>query len=206
MSYPARRAASQSIDLRMRAGCHHVDLARPGRCPQQRDCQVSAEMFAEVAQAAKDGKAILVIGRQQSVIPGRKAEPFEKRDGALAVRVRQQSRENGVAGVERDADRHRLAVAQRVMGEDFEAMRRPVAEIERARACRSRTDLRPARSGACADAPNARSTVARAAPSRFASAALSCSSHWKKAASRISATFTASEMPARLSRRRAGGR
>ena len=64
---------------------------------------------------------------------GKAARMAEQLDDAAPVRVRQAAGEVDVRGVERDADRHRLAVAQLVVRELLELVRGPVPEVERAR-------------------------------------------------------------------------
>ena len=58
---------------------------------------------------------------------------LEQLDDPAPVRVRQAAGEVAVRGVEHDADRDRLAVAQLVVRELLELVRRPVPEVERPR-------------------------------------------------------------------------
>src|SRR5687768_1370782 len=99
-----------------------MDLFTPADRAEKRNCQFPSEMLAEVTEPAENGKTVLSVGCPQRIMPDRKAEPPKKRDDAVAVFCRQHPRENGVAGVERNADGHSFTVAQSVTGQDFEAM------------------------------------------------------------------------------------
>ena len=117
----------------------------------------------------------------------------------LGLQVEQPG-QHRIAGVERHADRHGLAVAQMIPRQRFQPMRRPMAEVERARAAglervaalRDLTHVQFARSGGSCRPWRRGSKVTSASAFR--------SSQRKNSASRISATFTASAMPAIFSR------
>ena len=66
-------------------------------------------------------------------MPDRQLDGLEQRDDPPPVGVRQAAGQVAVRGVERDADRDRLAVAQLVVRELLELVRRPVPEVERPR-------------------------------------------------------------------------
>ena len=113
--------------------------------------------------------------------------------------ARQHADLHRVAGVERQADRHRLAVAQLVSCQRFQLVRRPVAVVERAGAAgleriAALRDLAHVQFGAAPD--HSRHGGGFAGAQRIGVRLQPFEEH----SSRISATFTASAMPAILSR------
>ena len=108
--------------------------------------------------------------RSQRIIPERKPKPREQPQHALVLALGQHARQHGVARVERDADRDRLAMAQRVAGEALRACGPTNGRSRAAAPSRSRTDRRRARSGACAARRSAAPDVSRAFGSKRASA------------------------------------
>ena len=111
----------------------------------------------------------------------------------------QTSGQDRIARVERDADRHGLAMADFIARQLLELVRRPMTKVERPRRARfegiaAEPDLPHVEFGACLD------EMVEVRPGKAASSSAWASSQLKNLPSRINATFTASAMPARFSR------
>src|SRR5260370_27262417 len=61
------------------------------------------------------------------------AQPFKTGEYALVLALSEQTRHDGVSGIESNTDRYRLAMIDFVPREMFEFVGRPVSEIQRAR-------------------------------------------------------------------------
>ncbi len=68
-------------------------------------------------------------------MPQREAQFFQDVEHALVLTLGEQSRHDGVSGIESDTDRYRLAMIDFVPRQIFELVGGPVSEIQRA--CRS---------------------------------------------------------------------
>ena len=96
-------------------------------------------MFLEILQP-REQRVVLF----QKVIPQHKAGPGKAAVNRLEFGVTQPALRHRVARVERDADRHGLAVADGKIRHDFETVRGPVPEIKRPRAAEfKRVAVRP---------------------------------------------------------------
>ena len=107
-----------------------IDLVhRDGRAnsAQHGQCEPSSEVLPELFEAIEDlaGFEIRVIDRQTQV--------DERLNGMHCIGSIQTEYEMGINRIERYADRYSLAVPQAVLGELFQFMGGPMAEIERSR-------------------------------------------------------------------------
>src|SRR2546430_2151378 len=66
-------------------------------------------------------------------MPQGEAQPFQNVEYALVLALSEQTRHDGVSGIESNTDRYRLAMIDFVPREMFELVGRPVSEIQRAR-------------------------------------------------------------------------
>ena len=66
-------------------------------------------------------------------MPQGEAQPFQNVEYALVLALSEQTRHDGVSGIESNTDRYRLAMIDFVPREMFEFVGRPVSEIQRAR-------------------------------------------------------------------------
>src|SRR6266478_9234882 len=66
-------------------------------------------------------------------MPQGEAQPFQNVEYALVLALSEQTRYDGVSGIESNTDRYRLAMINFVPREMFEFVGRPVSEIQRAR-------------------------------------------------------------------------
>jgi len=176
---------------------------RMSRASTPRPIAVSSVMHSSPPRCSRNSPA----RRAARACPARRATRQAQRSSSSTiggpVRLAEQPGLDRVARVERQPIRDRLAVAQRVVGQDLELVRRPVAEVERPRVAMleriaAGRDVREVELGA---APDQR--LRPGALSNAASAARSATSQRNNPASRTSATFTASAIPAGASRGRA---
>src|SRR5260370_32138242 len=66
-------------------------------------------------------------------MPQREAQFFQDVEHTLVLALSEQSRHDGVSGIESDTDRYRLAMINFMARQIFELVGRPVSEIQRAR-------------------------------------------------------------------------
>ncbi len=97
---------------------------------EKRDGEPSAEVLAEFVETGHDGRFV-VFDFQQRMIQWQAQGLQQLYDAFQAFGV-QQAGEPGVYAVQRDADGNGFAVAQFEVGELFQFMCAPVAEIQRA--------------------------------------------------------------------------
>src|ERR1700752_930217 len=88
-------------------------------------------MLLKIGKPADDPAAPLFILEVKRSIPKRKPEAREQPQHAKLLTFPEQSGQNRIARIKRDADRDRLPVAQRVARQSLKLVGRPVTIIER---------------------------------------------------------------------------
>src|SRR3954452_14204355 len=108
--------------------CADTDVA------QQGDRELAAEVLAEFAQADQHGQIAIVMALLEQWMPQAEAELFEQRADADFLAAAQPPYLHRIAAVERESDSDRLAMTQRVVRQDLQLVRGPMAVVERTRA------------------------------------------------------------------------
>ena len=193
------RAPSASCDRRQHARL--VDRMHLDAGPdvlEQGHRQVAAEMLPKLAQALEDGKAAVGPPDLERGMPQTKAQVLEQGADPSDPRRRPASQRAPSSG-RRAPCRSPPRRGARDDWSGSPACAPTSGRSPAAARCRSRTDRRRGRSGACSSAQR-RIICASAGRSKVIRSSALLSSQAKNAPSRISATFTASAMPAILSR------
>src|SRR5690606_30025481 len=111
-----------------------IDLDPPSDVVQQGDGEIAAQVLAKLLQAPQHGTPALAVDDVEGGVPDRQPQPLQQRDHPLERILPEPPLQRRVASIHRDPDRHRLAVPQRVLAERLQLVRRPVTEVQRARA------------------------------------------------------------------------
>jgi len=98
---------------------------------RQREGERSSEVLAELLQSDQDLQFSLAVSSAQQVGPDRQPAPGQGVDDSQELRLGNQRALHRAVGVQRDADRHRLAVAHRPAAHDLQPVGRPVTEVQR---------------------------------------------------------------------------
>ena len=112
---------------------HLVNFETLPDAAQQGDRQLAAEMFAEFLEAVEHDQISVRVRIKHLRREQVEAQRLDQLQNPLRRRGREAADVARVDRIERDADRHRLAVTQLVFGKLLELVRRPVPEIERTR-------------------------------------------------------------------------
>src|SRR2546421_2207755 len=110
-----------------------VDVEPSADAAQHRDGQPPAEVLAELVEAAEDAGVALGMGQVAGQLGHEQLEldGAQQVDDAPPVIWREVAGQARVRGVQRDADRHRLAVSQPMAGQALQPVGSPVPEVER---------------------------------------------------------------------------
>lgn len=110
----------------------HLDALADGL--QQRDGQLATEVFSKFSQAGEHHQVPVRVRVQQLGREQVEAQLLQQHEHALGARGVEEANLFRVKHVQRDADGDGLAVPKLVFRELLQLVRRPVAEIQRARA------------------------------------------------------------------------
>src|SRR5881396_1356101 len=88
-------------------------------------------MLLKIRQSRNYAPSTSLVPKIQRVVPQSEPERFEQTDDANFFAFGQQPSEDRVASIKSDADRHRLAMPQRMTRERLELVCRPVPVVER---------------------------------------------------------------------------
>src|SRR5688572_2021030 len=91
-------------------------------------------MLPELAQAVQDGEFAIPLTGTERGMPELEPQQLEQSRNALLGTGSKQAGKHRISRVERDADRHRLAMPNVIVGQAFQLVRRPMAKIERSSA------------------------------------------------------------------------
>src|SRR5690606_24409754 len=129
----ARRAALELQEARLEQDqVQLVHLEAGADRGEQGERQLAPEVLAKLLEPLQDGAPAQSSTELERRVPDRQPELFEQAQHPGSLRRAQVAGPHRVEGVQRDADRHRLAVAELEIGQALELVRRPVTEIERA--------------------------------------------------------------------------
>src|SRR5690348_9535393 len=95
-----------------RVGMHLVHLDPVSDPIEEGDRELPAEMLAELRETVEQAGALAGTAEPERDVPERQTQPSEQREDTIAGRLVEKAELGGVAGVERHADRDRLAVPQ----------------------------------------------------------------------------------------------
>src|SRR3954452_21003145 len=115
MSLPLR-TAKPGDRVRDQRLVHPIDLDAMADGVDQRHGQLAAEVLLELLEAAQDRELPVAVARLERVRPQAEAELRQQAAHAPVLARRQEAGEDRVAGIERDADGDRLAMADPVPG------------------------------------------------------------------------------------------
>ena len=114
---------------------HLVHLKAAADAPEHGHVEFPAKVFLELAETRKQGQIIPAgLVHEQRFVPEPETEGFEQSHDAIGAESIQVSLPHGIADIERHADGDGLTVPQPVARHRFDLVRRPVTEVERARA------------------------------------------------------------------------
>jgi hypothetical protein len=111
---------------------HGVDFDAAADFLEEGDGQLAAEMFAKFLKSSEEVKLAGIVGTQKFIREERKAEPANEVQNARGRIFGEQTGVAGVNDIKGDADGDGFAVGELEIGELFEFVGSPVAEIKRA--------------------------------------------------------------------------
>src|SRR5919197_3448675 len=112
---------------------HGMDLDTMSDRWNERYSQLAAQMLLEIGDPHNDAPVPTRVPEVERIVPEREPERLQQPDNAEVFTLRQQAGEHRIPRVKRNADRHRLAMAQGVARERLELVGRPVTEVQGAR-------------------------------------------------------------------------
>ena len=174
-------------------------MAWPGP-RKQADGELAAQVLAELAQPLEHAQLACPAPQLERRIVQAEAELRQQCERCARPWPRRAAQLGRSSAVEREPDADGLAVPQPMLGQALELVRRPVPVVERTRAAELEGIARRQRCARRAAGRTARIITRVASGSSRASSPACSHNHSKKRASRISATLTASAMPATRSR------
>jgi hypothetical protein len=89
---------------------HFVDFHTTANSGKQRNCQFSAQMLLKVGKTFQQQRPAPRVTLPKLVVPQHKTQPLQKIGYTLVLPSGQMSGQDRIARVERDADRHGLAM------------------------------------------------------------------------------------------------
>jgi hypothetical protein len=89
---------------------HFVDFHTAANSGKQRNCQFSAQMLLKIGKTFQQQRPARRVTLPKLVVPQHKAQPLQKVCHTLVLAGGQTSGQDRLARVERDADRHGLAM------------------------------------------------------------------------------------------------
>jgi hypothetical protein len=107
------------------------DVERIADSFDERQREIAAEMFPEFFEPVHYRATARSVAHVECRMPQGKSQTFEQDANAGYYAFVQQAAFGSIAAIEREADGDGFAVANFVVGQAFDFVRRPMAEIER---------------------------------------------------------------------------
>ncbi len=108
---------------------HFMDFKAAAEIAQKRDGEFAAEVLAKFLQAVQNQEALVGISVQQFVRVKLESQRFQQSEDALRGPCAQKLHLARINNIQRNANGHRLTVADFVFRQLFELVRLPMAEI-----------------------------------------------------------------------------